>query len=87
MSQNFIEEVAMWGGPPGSRPTPASAYVFSGLAEPEPLLRRGRGRPPHRDLCRELLTQDTSARGQRLGADFTLLGVLSDWSGVFRAAP
>jgi hypothetical protein len=56
----FIEELAMWGGPPGPRPTPAPASVSRVMAEPDQEVRRGRGRPPHRELCVELLIQDTS---------------------------
>jgi lipoyl(octanoyl) transferase len=36
-----------WGGPPGLRPTPTSAFVLSALAEPDQGVRRGRGRPPY----------------------------------------
>jgi hypothetical protein len=38
------EEAAMWGGPPGPRPTPPSAHFWQ---EPDQGVRRGRGRPPH----------------------------------------
>jgi hypothetical protein len=35
-----------WGGPPGPRTTPSSAFcLYSG--QPDPGVRRGRGRPPH----------------------------------------
>jgi hypothetical protein len=35
LNRKFIEEVAMWGGPPGLRPTPPSASVLTVLAEPD----------------------------------------------------
>ena len=35
---------ALWGGPPGPRPTPPSAHLFW---EPDLGVRSGRGRPPH----------------------------------------
>jgi hypothetical protein len=46
----------MWGGPPGPRPTPPSASVFSVLEKPDQGVRRGRGRPPHHETGREILS-------------------------------
>ncbi|MCU1272724.1 MAG: hypothetical protein JWO48_155 [Bryobacterales bacterium] len=48
LNRNFIEEFAMWGGPPGPRPTPTSASVSRAMEEPDQGVRRGRRRPPHR---------------------------------------
>jgi Cytochrome C oxidase, cbb3-type, subunit III len=43
-----MREQAMWGGPPGPRPTPTSASVSPVMAGPDQGVRRGRRRPPHR---------------------------------------
>jgi hypothetical protein len=54
--------VAMWGGPPGPRPTPSSACFSLVMAVPDLGVRRGRGRPPHRGirgLYGGLLTQES----------------------------
>ena len=49
----------MWGGPPWT-----AADVHVGLSrrstEPNQGVRRGRGRPPHGEMCTELLTHDTN---------------------------
>jgi len=39
-----------WGGPPGPLPTPSSASVARVMAEPDQGVRRGRERPPYREL-------------------------------------
>ena len=49
LNRTFIEELAMWGGPPGPHPTPAPASVSRAMAEPDKGVRRGRGRTPHLD--------------------------------------
>jgi ankyrin repeat protein len=58
LSCKFIEEPVMWGGPPGPRPTPPSASISCVMVGPDQGVRRGRGRPPHRELFGELLIQD-----------------------------
>ena len=60
----------LWGGPPGCsaqrpRPTPSSAFALSVLEKPDQgpqrsRVRRGRGRPPHNEICHEPLGQETS---------------------------
>ena len=60
LSQKFVEEFTMRGGPPGPRADVLVGRCFSRDGKAGPGVRRGRGRPPHRELCGELLTQDTS---------------------------
>src|ERR1700677_1683098 len=60
LSRKLIEEDAQWGGPPGPQPTPPSASVLSLLEEPDQGVRRGRGRPPHYEICPEPWEQETS---------------------------
>src|SRR5277367_4250263 len=45
----IFSRTATWGGPPGPRPTPSSAFLV--VMEPDHGVRRGRGRPPHCLMC------------------------------------
>jgi len=63
LNQKSIEEVAMWGGTPWSAGRHPRRPLFRLIAKPDQGVRRGRGRPPHRELCGELLIQDTRCRG------------------------
>jgi len=56
-SQKFIEEFTMWGGPPGPRADALVGHCFSHDGKAGPGVRRPRR--THRELCGELLTQDT----------------------------
>jgi hypothetical protein len=35
LNHKFVGELAKWGGPPGPRPTPTSAFVSRVIAEPD----------------------------------------------------
>ncbi len=81
----------MRGGPSGPRATPSPASVLSVLARAGPGVRRRRGRPPHREICREFQRHDTGISGAILlllsaawacaFAGGSLSGVLRDSSG------
>ena len=55
LSQKFIEQFEMWGGPRVRGPTLPSALVSRVMAKAGRGVRRGRGRPPHRESYDELL--------------------------------
>src|ERR1700733_2725821 len=55
----FIEQLADWAGLLGPQRTPAPAAISRVMAEPDQGVWRGRRRPPHFEICGDVLNHDT----------------------------